>query len=57
MQLISPFIQDLNGGPPAAFSLTPSAANDIAILNFVLVIEHLENEFYNLNVPRFFPGA
>ncbi len=56
VQLATPFIQDFAGGPPPGFNLTPSRANDIAILNFVLVIEHLENEFYNLNVPRFFPG-
>lgn len=49
--LASPFIVSLNGGPPLSFSTTPSAANDIDILNFALALEFLESSFYNLNVP------
>ena len=33
---------------------TPSAQNDIAIANFALIAEYLEQEFYNINVPLVF---
>jgi hypothetical protein len=49
-----PLIKSLNGGPPLTFSATPSADNDIAILNFALALEFLEMEFYQKNVARFY---
>lgn len=54
IQNMSPFIASLNGGPTPAYDLARSDANDLNILNFVLLLEYLESEFYNINVPRFF---
>ena len=46
---VSPFIASLNGGPAASF--TPG--DDISIVNFALLLEYLESEFYNINVSKY----
>ncbi len=51
---LTPFVVSLNSDIPVDFSLTSSAENDAAILNFALVAEYLEQEFYNINVPIFY---
>ncbi len=51
VQAASPFIASLNNGPDPSAAL----ANDTDILNFALLLEYLEAEFYNVNVPKFFP--
>src|SRR6476661_8342551 len=50
VKAVSPFIESLNGGPDPADALD----NDTVILNFALLLEHLEAEFYRINVPRLF---
>ena len=50
LKAASPFIESLNGGPDPADPLD----NDMVILNFALLLEHLEAEFYRVNVPNLF---
>jgi ferritin-like protein len=50
IKAVSPFIESLNGGPDPAAALD----NDTVILNFALLLEHLEAEFYRINVPNLF---
>jgi hypothetical protein len=50
IKAVSPFIESLNGGPDPADALE----SDTVILNLALLLEHLEAEFYRINVPRLF---
>jgi hypothetical protein len=50
LKAVSPFIESLNGGPDPADELN----NDMVILNFALLLEYLEAEFYSINVPNLF---
>jgi hypothetical protein len=47
----TPFIASLNGGDDPSSPLN----SDVQILNFALLLEYLEAEFFNLNVPKLFP--
>lgn len=46
----SPFIASLNGGGDPSATLK----SDLDILNFALLLEFLEKDFYDINVPKFF---
>ena len=49
VKAVSPYIVSLNGGPAPSYT----AGDDISILNFALLLEYLEAEFYNLNVSKY----
>jgi hypothetical protein len=51
VQAASPFIASLNGGADPSKPL----GSDLDILNFALLLEYLEADFYTTNVPKFFP--
>ena len=51
---VAPDVSRLNGGPEPVFTTQPSLENDIAIFNVALLLEQLENAFYNMNYPKFF---
>jgi hypothetical protein len=52
---LDPFIVSLNGGPPFDYNINQvDDDNDQAIINFVLVLEFLEVEFYRMNIQKFF---
>jgi len=51
---LAPFIVSLNGGPAFDYNINQvDDENDQAIINFVLVLEFLEVEFYSSNIRKF----
>lgn len=53
---VGPFIASLNGGPAFDYDIRQlDDENDQKIINFVLVLEYLEVEFYGANLGRFLP--
>jgi hypothetical protein len=51
---VGPFIVSLNGGPPFTYNINQvDDDNDQAIINFVLLLEFLEVEFYRANIQKF----
>jgi Ferritin-like domain len=51
---LGPHIVDFNGGPPFDYNINQvDDENDQAIINFVLVLEFLEVEFYAMNIQKF----
>ncbi len=52
---VGPLIVSLNGGPAFDYNINQvDDANDQMIINFVLLLEYLEVEFYTLNIQKFF---
>jgi hypothetical protein len=52
---VGPFIVSLNGGPDFDYNINQvDDANDQMIINFVLVLEFLEVQFYQMNINKFF---
>jgi hypothetical protein len=52
---LGPFIVSLNGAPDFTFNVDQiDDANDRMIINFVLLLEFLEVDFYRMNIERFF---
>ena len=43
-----------SGGRTGALGIGSVGSNDTTILNFALFLEHLEADFYSINVPRLF---
>ena len=56
LQNISPYVVDTAFAQSLVNAIqgAPSAQNDIAILRFALLLEYLEQFYYNINVPVFF---